>query len=529
MSQGDIISSSNLTENMETLQKDIVPGTIQQSSLQASNVTTISHLCDQETVLQSGTVNATASKGTTIWEYENAPAKLQSTTQMTRLSQVSQNFVFWTGTIHYRMVFTKTILQQTKFIVYWVPDGVANPTTVDEAIMLQHHVIINPDNAAHVDFQVPFISTKPYHRVDELTGRVLCRLFQPIVNSVDGGETNLQYTLFIKSADVVFRDLKPLPPPAGGSVLVPNFQASYAPLLVFATGSRSLVDFANPITLYSDNSVAYVRTRAALTTTEPVVAWKAIVNDPTIPSELAPFAYLANTCRTVEGEPIPGTVPVIARHMFVYTSSGTGAPVVDVVWCASSASTSWLNISVVRTLPVSQRIVAVNEGLQLPNLGAPPALASFFQSEVGAALYALLEEKAAKDPIPPPRRQSRSGFYREVQKQKLLRQLGHPGFDYPESRPPPRNCGDEFSCAWINSDVEPDFLRVCKGTCINALTDHPYDGDVESEHCGITPPVFESKVSTPDTLTPTGQSQMGQKLNKPKTLMGAAARLLFNE
>lgn len=394
MESGDVVSQSNLTENRETMQVDRVRGVVKQSDIQASNVVTIQSLCDKPAVLQSGTVDATSEKGARVWQFGNGPAFLQTSTTQTRLSQVSQNFVFWEGTIHYRMVFTKTILQQTKFIVYWVPEGVPDASSVDEAVMFQHHVIINPDNGAHVDFAVPYISTRPYLSVTEATGMVYCRLFQPIVNNVDATATTLQYTLFVKSGDVVFRDLRPLPPPAGvpSAVSVPLFYPSHLYLsilpvdMTMATGTAVGV-----VSFFADSGVAteimrYLSVGAAtFATRQPVASSR----------NLSPEPYNPDVHRTL---PISGAgspteaKPLWALNMLVAT--GVAQDIVRFVVTIGDNRGVWfrpLNAAISNLGVFNNQFYAPLPLMTpFPDWTTPVFLASYFETAEGSALQALM-------------------------------------------------------------------------------------------------------------------------------------------
>jgi len=211
-SGGDVVTESSLTVEPVKLEAQIVKGPLLERNLQASNVGTISGLCDFPSVLAAGSIAPNIAKGSYVFSYQVAPARLKTEVNLTRLSHMSDNFAFWHGEITFRMVVTKTILQQTKLVFYFVPISQGDVDNVDEAVMFQHHVIINPDNCEKVDFHIPFISTRPYHGVAEPTGTVICRVFQGFVNSVDGGGSPLGWTLFVKSKSVVFRDVVPLPP-----------------------------------------------------------------------------------------------------------------------------------------------------------------------------------------------------------------------------------------------------------------------------------------------------------------------------
>jgi hypothetical protein len=162
-------------------------GGISTSQLQATSERTINDILKQETLVSSFTITPDVEVGTRLEAFVVNPKRVHPPGGSSRISFMASLFVFWRGMITLRLVFTKTILQQMKVAVLFVPGAkIDDPTpTKAEIMMYSHKQIINPTNESEILFDIPFISDRPFLRMEEDTGVIYFILFQPFTASVD--------------------------------------------------------------------------------------------------------------------------------------------------------------------------------------------------------------------------------------------------------------------------------------------------------------------------------------------------------
>lgn len=155
------------------------------------------------TVLFDGSIAPQSAVGSTLYVSEVSPTLMKST-RLTRVANIASNFNQWTGSMRVRMIFTKAIFMQTKIIACFLPGFTlreADGLDVSDLYGAQYHAVMNPDNDNELSFEIPFISGKNYHNMNESTGLFIVKLFQPLVSSQPTGTTNssIPFTLLLSS------------------------------------------------------------------------------------------------------------------------------------------------------------------------------------------------------------------------------------------------------------------------------------------------------------------------------------------
>lgn len=110
----------------------------------------------------------------------------------------------WTGNFLVRIIFTKAIFMQTKIIMAFIPGAdisQADNITISDMYGAQFHAVMNPDNDNELSFVVPFISGKMWHNMNESTGVLIMKLFQPLVASQPTGTASnvIPFTITLSS------------------------------------------------------------------------------------------------------------------------------------------------------------------------------------------------------------------------------------------------------------------------------------------------------------------------------------------
>lgn len=155
------------------------------------------------TVLFDGSIAPQSAVGATLYATEVSPTLMKST-RLTRVANIASNFNQWTGSMRVRMIFTKAIFMQTKIIACFLPGFTlkdADGLDVSDLYGAQYHAVMNPDNDNELSFEIPFISGKNYHNMNESTGLFIVKLFQPLVSSQPTGTSNssIPFTLLLSS------------------------------------------------------------------------------------------------------------------------------------------------------------------------------------------------------------------------------------------------------------------------------------------------------------------------------------------
>lgn len=277
-------------------------GVVRVSELQATSERSIDDILKQETLVSSFSITPDVEVGSRLESFVVNPKRIHPPGGSSRISFMANLFQFWKGMITLRLVFTKTILQQMKVAVLFVPGAkIDDPTpSKSEIMMYSHKQIINPSNEVEVTFDIPFISDRPFLRMDEDTGVVYFILFQPFTASVD--PTNIiTCDIFASSTSLKFHEFGIIPTldPLGFSL--PNDLM----FLLSETSSNTVTFGANSDFMNFTSDLGQTVTGATYTTTEDI-SWctdgKALGAGEYVP----PNVYDPSIHRTIWGEPEPG-------------------------------------------------------------------------------------------------------------------------------------------------------------------------------------------------------------------------------
>lgn len=266
-------------------------------AVQPTSRMSLHDLMKMETQAADFEVDATSTIGTVIYKTEVNPLSLNSGVT-TRVQWLSQMFRYWNGTLHFKFIFTKTILQQTKFLAVFVPNAkiTDSPPTPAEAYFYSHKMVMNPANETEVTMSVPFVSDRPYLEMTASTGVFYFMVYQPIVASFDTSTTPAN--IFVKvfnSADLELHETVPLPDLNGPSTNVIDPE-----VLWVVSGVSNTAQTLNGVagaTMKTDsgaNIPVNVATGAFGTVGKPVGL--ANLNET--------FVYNRDTCLTLSGIPI---------------------------------------------------------------------------------------------------------------------------------------------------------------------------------------------------------------------------------
>lgn len=155
------------------------------------------------TVLYNGSITASASVGTDIYVSEVSPTLLKSNA-LTRIKNFASNFRQWNGSFCLRIIFTKPIFIQTKIIAAFIPGiNITDAADLDvyDLYGAQYHSVMNPDNDNELSFVVPFITGLNWLNMEDSTGVVAIKLFQPLIASQPTGVMNVSipFTILLSS------------------------------------------------------------------------------------------------------------------------------------------------------------------------------------------------------------------------------------------------------------------------------------------------------------------------------------------
>jgi hypothetical protein len=173
------------------------------ASISTFSPTFLSNYLKYPTVLFTGEINSTAPIGADIYTSEISPTLLKSNS-LTRVKNFATNFRQWNGSMCLRIIFTKPIFVQTKVIAAFLP-GVtldqAKNLTVYDLYGAQYHSVMNPDNDNELSFYIPFITGLNWLNMEQSTGVISIKLFQPLIASQPTGVSNvtIPYTILLSS------------------------------------------------------------------------------------------------------------------------------------------------------------------------------------------------------------------------------------------------------------------------------------------------------------------------------------------
>lgn len=171
-------------------------------------------LLSHETVLEQGVLSKDAQRGSTLFSRPLNLSSLQSKYHKSIIKHLSEMFVFWHGSIVLKLVTTLPYFVSTKIVFAYAPNGPNLDNLSPGALAgLQNSVILNPTSSAEVVLTVPFVVAGNWAPVNGASGRIIAKLLEPLVFSMDfsGG---LPWTLLVSADpnDFAFRYI--VPPPA---------------------------------------------------------------------------------------------------------------------------------------------------------------------------------------------------------------------------------------------------------------------------------------------------------------------------
>ena len=300
--------ASQLADSIE-LGEVVVPlitakpsGVVAVSQLQATSERSIDDILKQETLVSSFTITSDVEVGTRLDAFTVSPNRFHPPGASSRISFMAALFQFWRGTIMLRLVFTKTILQQMKIAVLFVPGAkIDDPTpTKIEIMQYSHKLIINPSNEMEVMFEIPFISDRPFLRMSEDTGVLYFILFQPFTASVDPNNV-ISCDVFVSSRTLQFHEFGIIPSLDPLGFTLPND-------LMFLLSETS----ANPVSAAGNTDAVSITTDSGAVAnsygfdvTEDI-SWCTVGAALSAMEYSTPEVYDPATCLTIFGEPETG-------------------------------------------------------------------------------------------------------------------------------------------------------------------------------------------------------------------------------
>lgn len=207
----DVGEDPSLEKQHESLVKRAPGGVVKTAQMQATSESTIADLTRSENLLDSITVSPVTETGAVLAAYAVSPL-MHRQGAPTRMSYVAKLFKFWRGIISLNFVFTKTILQQMKLSVTYVPGATVEtpPPTKEELTQMSHRRVINPANEMEVEFDIPFVSTQPFLDMDQSTGMIYVQLFQAFTGSTDP-DAIVAIDIFLSSDKLEMFEFAPIP------------------------------------------------------------------------------------------------------------------------------------------------------------------------------------------------------------------------------------------------------------------------------------------------------------------------------
>lgn len=208
----ELSSELNLKSMTMNMVNKSPSGIVKVSDFQATSERTISDILMQETLLDSFTVESTTEVGTVLAKFRVSPTDMHPSDSESRVSYMARMFRFWRGKISLNLIFTKTILQQMKIAVVFVPGATFSDSapTKSQLMMFSHKRIINPANEAEVEFIIPYVDSRPFLPIGESTGVVYFILYQPFTTSVDPGSA-VSVDIFVRSNNLELHEFGVIP------------------------------------------------------------------------------------------------------------------------------------------------------------------------------------------------------------------------------------------------------------------------------------------------------------------------------
>lgn len=260
--------------------------------------------------------------GAVLYETPIGPGVINSDTT-TRVEWLSKLFKYWRGSHTFRFVFTKSILQQMKIMVVFVPGATefSLPPTPAQAIYYTHHLIMNPANETEASLTVPYVSPTPFLPIEKETGRLYVLLYQPLVSSFDTSTTpSFIYIKMFVAAALEMHEFVPLPPLDSVSETGVIADEDLWTIAVTSATNTTLSGSTTTVGLITDDGSSVATTVRGASSTpgfsyeaRTVTCWPIAANGPN-----TVINYDPARCRTLYGNPIGA---MTTRQ--VYLASGT--------------------------------------------------------------------------------------------------------------------------------------------------------------------------------------------------------------
>lgn len=212
----DVGEDPSLEKIHESLVKRAPSGVVKTAQMQATSESTIADLTRSENLLDSVTVSPETVVETVLMKFPVSPL-MSKPGLPTRMAYVAKLFRFWRGIISLNFVFTKTILQQMKIAVTYVPGATVDSPAPTKGSLTQqsHRKVINPANEMEVEFDIPFVSKQPFLEMSEATGMIYVQVFQGFTGTTDP-DAFMAIDVFVSSDKLEMHEYAPIPDVDGG-------------------------------------------------------------------------------------------------------------------------------------------------------------------------------------------------------------------------------------------------------------------------------------------------------------------------
>jgi hypothetical protein len=338
-----------LKENMST------------GSMQATANTSVMDVMKHETVLFYGSVAPSSTRGSLIYSTPIDPSQFYTGTSPSRVTWMSKLYRFWRGDVKFKFVFTKTILQQVKFLAVFIPNASPTdpPPSPDNAFFYNHKVLMNPANETEWSLDVPYVSDRPFRVMGQETGMLYLMLYHNMAVS-NADSSDIFVSIFVSGTSLQFHELVQLPPIAGVNSITPGNSF----IIQTFAGAAPNPGNTGTKTFLSDN----LTTLATALGTDTDTAAFAVTNGQCIaasPLVNAEVLYNPSTMRTISGSPA-GLCVSTRTIICCQANTATGAPFGTVayltvyIWPDFSFTISPASASTVCTYQNTAAIAAYN-------------------------------------------------------------------------------------------------------------------------------------------------------------------------
>lgn len=326
---------------------------VREGSLMPTSKMSIEQLLEMETQAADFSVDPTSEIGTVIYQTSVNPISM-TTNVTTRVEWLSRLFKFWRGVLILKFIFTKTILQQCKFLAVFVPGAkdTDDPPSTADAYYYTHKMVMNPVNETELTFEIPFVNDRPFLPITESTGMFYFMVYQPIVNSFQSDNPPNIYVKVFNSAKLELHETIPLINLGNESsnVLTPSLLWAVTLESIFPTGAATALTTTNLIT-DNGSSISTPTFNLASYAHPAYTAGK-----PTSISEInITQTYSPSICRTLSGNPSGNGT---ARYVYFARQTVLANTAMSVIRCqvVANATGIWLTTANSGT-PTLERII----------------------------------------------------------------------------------------------------------------------------------------------------------------------------